>query len=165
MFRLFTLLTALLIGSVANAQVLSGDNAKSINKNLSEVRYDNRSAAPLYMEFLPSSAISSNEGISGLASILGMSIADSWQLIRNDKDDLGYMHSRYQQYYQNIKVVTGEYILHAKGTKLVSANGIFYKPINISTIAGLTQQQALDQAKKDIGATKYLWECSQSEKI
>ena len=165
MFRLFTLLTALLLGSVAHAQVLSGDNAKSINKNLSEVRYDNRSSAPLYMQFLPSSIISSNEGISGIASILGMSSADSWQLIRNDKDDLGYTHSRYQQYYQNLKVITGEYILHTKGTKLVSANGIFYKPINVSTIAGLTQQQALDQAKKDIGATKYLWECSEAEQI
>ncbi len=127
MFRLFTLLTSLLIGSVANAQIFSGDNAKSINKNLSEVRYDNRSTAPLYMQFLPSSSISSNEGISGIASILGMSSVDSWQLIRNDKDDLGYTHNRYQQYYQNIKVVTGEYILHIKGSKIVSANGIFYK--------------------------------------
>jgi Zn-dependent metalloprotease/subtilisin-like proprotein convertase family protein len=164
MFRLFTLLTALLFSGVVQAQVLSGNSASSINKNLAEVRYDNRSTAPLYMQFLPTSSISSNEGMSGVASILGMSAADSWQLIRNDKDNLGFTHSRYQQYYQNIKVVSGEYILHVKGSRLISANGLFYNQLNISTTASINAQQALDLAKKDIGASKYLWECSEGEK-
>jgi len=156
---------AFLLSCSVNAQVLSGDNAKSINKNLAEVRYDNRSAAPLYMEFLPSSMISSSEGMSGIAGILGMSSADSWQRTRNEKDDLGFTHSRYQQYYQNIKVVTGEYILHQKGNRLVSANGVFYSQLTISTTANISAQEALDQAKKDIGASKYLWECPESEQI
>ena len=165
MLRIYSLITAVLLSCSVNAQVISGDNAKSINKNLAEVRYDNRSAAPLYMEFLPTSVISSNEGMSGIASILGISSADSWQLIRNDKDDLGFTHSRYQQYYQNIKVVTGEYILHEKGNRLVAANGVFYNKLSLSTTANISSLQALDQAKKDIGASKYLWECSDAEQI
>ena len=124
MLRIYSLITAILLSCSLNAQVLSGDKAKFINKNLAEVRYDNRSIAPLYMQFLPSSVISSSEGMSGIASILNMSSADSWQLMRNDKDDLGYTHSRYQQYYQNIKVVTGEYILHRTGiiSRIVISN-------------------------------------------
>ncbi len=169
MFKFFTLLAAILIsGQISGqiiAQTLTGNEAKSINKNLAEVRYDQRSSAPLYISFIPGSSISPSEEMNGLSAILGMSKADSWQLIRNDKDDLGFTHSRYQQYYQNIKVITGEYILHVKGSQINSANGIFYSQLSISTTASITAQQALDQAKKDIGASKYLWECSVAEQI
>jgi Zn-dependent metalloprotease len=165
MLKYFTLLAAILISGQINAQTLTGNEAKSINKNLAEVRYDQRSAAPLYISFIPGSSISPSEEMNGLSAILGMSNADSWQLIRNDEDDLGFIHHRYQQYYQNIKVVTGEYILHEKGNVLISANGVFYGQLAISTVASITTQQALDEAKKDIGASKYLWECSEAEQI
>jgi Zn-dependent metalloprotease/subtilisin-like proprotein convertase family protein len=165
MLRIYSLITALVLSCSVNAQVLSGEKAKAINNNLTEVRYDQRTAAPLYIEFSSGSSVVASDGFGGVASILGLKASDTWQMIRNEKDNLGFTHSRYQQYYQNIKVVTGEYILHQKGNRLVSANGVFYSQLTISTIANINAQQALDQAKKDIGASKYLWECSEAEQI
>ncbi|MFM7016176.1 MAG: M4 family metallopeptidase [Bacteroidota bacterium] len=165
MFRFFTLLSALLISGQIDAQVLSGNDAKAINKNLAEVRYDARSTAPLYLSFLPGSAISASDGMNGLSSILGCSNNDFWRLIRSDKDDLGFTHSRYQQYYKNIKVETGEYILHQKGTQLVSANGMFYSHLTLSISYTVTAEQALEYAKKNIGAKKYLSDCPESEQM
>lgn len=165
MFKIYTLIAAILVAGSVSAQILTGEQAKSINSNLSEVRFDQRTNAPLYMEFTSSSNITTTDGINGLVSLLGMKSGDSWKLIRNDQDNVGFTHSRYQQYYQNIKVVTGEYILHQKGNRLVSANGVFYSPININTNASISEQQALNNAKQDIGATKYLWDCSEAEQV
>lgn len=165
MFKIYSLIAAFLVFGSVNAQILTSEQAKSINNNLSEVRFDQRTDAPLYMEFTSGSNITAADGINGLSSILRMKSGDSWQLIRNDKDNLGFTHSRYQQYYQNIKVITGEYILHEKGNRLVAANGVFYNKLTLSTTASITSLQALDQAKKDIGASKYLWECSEAEQI
>lgn len=125
MFKIYSLIAAFLVFGSVNAQILTSEQAKSINNNLSEVRFDQRTDAPLYMEFTSGSNITAADGINGLSSILRMKSGDSWQLIRNDKDNLGFTHSRYQQYYQNIKVITGEYILHEKGNRLVAANGVF----------------------------------------
>lgn len=165
MLRIYSLITALVLSCSVNAQVLSGEKAKAINNNLTEVRYDQRTAAPLYIEFSSGSSVVASDGFGSVASILGMKASDTWQMTKNEKDDLGFTHSRYQQYYQNIKVVTGEYILHQKGNRLVSANGVFYSQLTISTTANISAQEALDQAKKDIGASKYLWECSDAEQI
>jgi Zn-dependent metalloprotease/subtilisin-like proprotein convertase family protein len=165
MLRIYSLIAVILLSFSVNAQVLSGEKAKAINKNLMEVRYDQRTKAPLYLEFSAGSAISATEGINGIANLLGTKAADTWQLIRSDKDNLGFTHNRYQQYYQNIKVVSGEYILHQKGNRLVSANGVFYSPLSINTTASITEQQALILAKQNIGASKYLSDCSEAEQM
>ena len=121
MNKFLILVTGILLTLQSKAQVFNGRNAQNINSNLSEVRYDERSDAPLYLEFIQGSSISASENMNSIAGILGMSSGDSWKLIRDDQDDLGYTHSRYQQYYNNIKVITGEYILHKKGKQLQSA--------------------------------------------
>ena len=46
---------------------------------------------------------------------------------------------------------------------LQSANGMFHKGIRISTSNSIDAQQALLNATQDIGASKYLWECSEAE--
>jgi len=45
----------------------------------------------------------------------------------------GLKHSKFQQYYNGLKVLGGEYILHEKNGKLKNANGIILPNINLDT--------------------------------
>jgi len=154
----------LLMGAMPSiAQVLSGTNAKQIHPSAAEVRFDHRSTTPLYIEFEKSSFVSASAGMESLQTILKASSADTWKLIRTDQDDFGMKHHRYQQYYTNLKVMSGEYLLHEKQGRLVSANGIFYNRIQLNTSASLSEEQALKAALNNIGASKYLWESSKIE--
>jgi len=147
----------------AKSQVLNGRAAEQVNANAKELRYDARSNAPLYVEFKTSSFISASSGMEGLTTILGSTSNDSWKVIRSDRDDLGMNHSRYQQFYKNIKVITGEYILHEMQGRVVAANGMFYDHLSLSTTPTLTEKQALAAALNNIHASKYLWQCSEEE--
>lgn len=134
-----------------------------LTAGVADIRYDNRTSAPLFLRFNPDVFISANSGMEGLNAFLQGGSNDSWQLIRNDVDDIGMNHRRYQQYYQQVKVVTGEYILHERQGRVVSANGMFYRGLNLSTAPALTEKSALDAAMRTIGATKYLWQASAAE--
>ena len=145
------------------AQVLIGASAQAVHPSASEVRFDHRSAAPLFIKFEKSSFISTNAGMDVLRTTLNAKPSDRWTLIRSDRDELGMMHKRYQQYFNNIKVMTGEYILHESQGRLISANGMFFENINMSTSPILDESQALQLALNNIGATKYLWQSSTME--
>ncbi|MBL0343112.1 MAG: hypothetical protein IPP71_20940 [Bacteroidetes bacterium] len=83
---------------------------------------DERSNAPLSISFSESSFIPASSGMEAFVPVLNLKPGDSWQLIRSDVDEIGMTHHRYQQIYQGIPVVTGEYILHEKNGRIVSAN-------------------------------------------
>ncbi len=100
------------------AQVLNGSSAKKVHPSASEVRFDQRSQAPLYLEFENSSFVSANAGMEVLRNVLKANSNDSWTLIRSDHDDMGMVHHRYQQFYQQVKVMTGEYLLHENQGRL-----------------------------------------------
>ncbi len=146
-----------------SAQILSGTQAAGIHPSATEIRYSPRSAAPLYIAFDKQSFISASSGMEALQTVLGSGPSDSWQLIRSDRDDLGMTHDRYQQYYKSLRVVMGEYILHGKQGRLLSANGYFYKNLNLATVPALGEKAALEAALKDIGAVKYLWQDTPEE--
>jgi Zn-dependent metalloprotease/subtilisin-like proprotein convertase family protein len=153
----------LLCITVTKAQVITGKAAEKFNSNAELVRFDARSNSPLFIAFKSSSFISAANGIEGLSTMLGMSSNDSWKLIRSDKDDLGMNHARYQQYYKNLKVITGEYILHEQQGRVLSANGLFLDHLNMNTNAVLDEEQAFNSALIAVPASKYLWQCSLEE--
>lgn len=155
----------LLLLSVATtkAQILNGRAAEQINANASELRFDARSNAPLYVEFKANAYISAAAGMESINGILGANANDSWRLIRSDRDDLGMNHARYQHYYKNLKVISGEYIIHEKQGRILAANGMFFDHLAISTSPSINEQQALNAALSNIHASKYLWQCSEEE--
>jgi Zn-dependent metalloprotease/subtilisin-like proprotein convertase family protein len=146
-----------------SAQILSGAEAVKVHPAAAEVRYSHRSTAPLYIGFRANAFVAASSGMEVLQSTLGAGTSDTWKLIRTDRDDLGMSHQRYQQYYQNVPVVTGEYILHEQQGRLLSANGHFFRNLNVNTAAALDEKSALAAALNDIGASKYLWQSSEEE--
>lgn len=84
---------------------------------------------------------------------------DKMALFKTEKDNLGFTHYRYQQYYKNIKVEGATYIVHAnKSGATYAANGNMLTGIDVSTAPAISSKQAIDLALKSINAKEYMWQ-------
>jgi len=153
----------MILSHSAMAQLFSGAEATKFHASAQLVRMDERSGSPLFISFENSSFIPASSGMESFRSLLKASTDDSWQLMRNDVDDLGMNHHRFQQYYRGVPVVTGEYILHEKNGRIVSANGMFYDRLSLSASPAINETMALQNALNEIGASVYLWQTSDRE--
>ncbi|MEI8202332.1 MAG: M4 family metallopeptidase [Bacteroidota bacterium] len=90
---------------------------------------------------------------------------DDMRVIKTEKDKLGYIHTRFNQYYNGVKVEGAEYIVHEKDGLIEKANGIIIPNINLNANPNFTEAQALNVALQYVDAKKYLWEDAQAEDI
>lgn len=98
-------------------------------------------------------------------SAFGLTSKDEMKLSKQETDKLGFTHYRFQQYYQDIPVRAGEYVIHAKDVKAVSGNGKIVKGINIPVIPLITSGDAINSAKEYISAESYMWESPAEEAL
>ena len=156
---------ALFIAPFAFSQHYPGSDAKSFYSNASEIRYDNRSAAPLFIAIDKKTFIPREEAFKEFKNVLSIQPADHFKLIRESADAKGNLHSRYQQYYQGVKVINGEYILHEEKGGVVSANGFFYTHLKLNVKPTISEIDARKNAINNIGASVYKWEVPGEEKL
>jgi len=76
----------------------------------------------------------------------------------SEKDDLGYVHERYAQYYKGIKIEHSDIRVHYLNNVFISANGEYIDAPNIDVSIALSKEEAIQIAKKYIGAKEYMWE-------
>lgn len=88
---------------------------------------------------------------------------DGLKMKKQESDELGFTHYRFQQWYHNFPVEFGEYLVHVKNGKVISMNGKFISEIQAPSKPGISSAAALNEAIAYIGAEKYLWEDSVEE--
>jgi Zn-dependent metalloprotease len=89
---------------------------------------------------------------------MGLSADDEMVVTKDETDEYGWQHIRYQQYYKNIKVEGAEYTEHIKDCIVKIAHGKLLENANKSVTPVVSEIQALDIALDHIGATTYSWE-------
>ncbi len=78
-----------------------------------------------------------------LKLILHAKKEDEFKIIKENVDELGIVHKRFQQYYKGIKVENVEYLIHGKNGHIETINGD-YQEINVKSIVPLIdEKQAL----------------------
>ena len=117
----------------------------------------------IYIKFSPKSNTSASNFFQEFASIFHLTANDKFELFNTEKDNIGFTHYSFQQYYKGVLVQGGQYLLHEKEGKLVSANGNFYSDLSLLSNATITSETAIDFAKKYMGAKKYMWEIPEEE--
>src|SRR5215218_3960282 len=118
-----------------------------------------------WMNFREGTSINPNTIFTDLKDAFQLSARDTMVLAKKDKDELGFQHYRYQQYYNNRKVVYSEYIVHQQPDGFVkSANGHLITGLNLDSRPAVSEQQALNSALQFMNAKKYLWQNSEMEK-
>ena len=96
-------------------------------------------------------------------SYLGLSADDAMILTKQETDNFGITHTRYEQNYKNLKVEGCQFIVHSRNSKSYSANGNICKNLNLSSIPLINISTALMHAKTYLNATTYMWEDSLAE--
>lgn len=86
----------------------------------------------------------------------------TFKAYKTENDELGYTHTRYQQYVNGYPVEGTQVIAHALGGKVTMVNGDYFQQFSAAG-ASLTEKQALDAALKKVHAEKYMWEDKQME--
>ncbi len=98
------------------------------------------------------------------AKELGAGMETSFQFSNSVKDNDGYTHLNYDQFYHGIKVTGGQFILHEKNGKLAFANGKLYNGFTVNTNPQISKEQAVEISTRSVAAQKYLWQNSEAEK-
>ena len=122
-----------------------------------------RHGIPTFVKFeTKGKTVSQGESKAILSSVLNMTKNDEYKTMRTEKDQIGYTHEKFQQYYKGIKVEYGTYIVHSRNDVVESLSGE-HKLINeINTTPSLSATEAIKNAKAFVNAEKYMWEQDKS---
>jgi len=115
------------------------------------------------VKFTEKSKVTTNDFFQSLKREFNISDADNFTIVKTENDEIGFTHYRYQQTYKGISVTGGEYLLHEKNGKLVSANGNIYSGLALNITPTLSKEIAIQNAIKNVGAKKYQWENTEEE--
>jgi Zn-dependent metalloprotease len=126
--------------------VIAQNNNPAIIPGATSVRMDATGNVPVFVTFDPAHAFKTAEPDALKKVLFGNRPTDSWQEIRTETDQLGMVHTRYQQLYQNVPVEGNVYIFHGRDGKIVSANGHFTPGIDLPVAPALSGEEALELA-------------------
>ncbi len=150
----------------ANAQAnLYGEQASKVMSGASFVSYNGLTAVPNFISFSEQAHVSTDNVFEKLKPVLHLRNEDSWKAYRTDKDNIGFTHFRYQQYYYGVKVEGGEWLVHEKGAQVRSANGLWVNDITLNVAPAISEASALQYALKNINAKIYKWDIPAEEKL
>ncbi len=132
-------------------KVLQPDNQEI--KNLAEKINDNG-----WVYFKRNLNIKPNEVFTDYPSAFGLSNFDKMELWKTSKDELGYIHYRFRQYYKGIPVEGTEYIVHTEQGIVRLCHGSIVESLDIDVKPNINEEKALEFALNFIRAEKYAWE-------
>jgi len=90
--------------------------------------------------------------------VLGLNQDSSFELDRQNTDELGYTHDVYTQYYQGIPVAFAELKIHSFQGQVKSLTNTTVPIENIELRPVLSSTSAFNSAKAHVNAQTYLWE-------
>ncbi len=156
--KLMSLLMFLLYSDFSLAQQTKVQNQKSPETT-------NRKSKTEWVHFKPGIGISAVDLFIKQKERFHLSNYDDMKVVRTEKDKLGYTHTRFNQYYNGVKVEGAEYIVHEKDGLIEKANGIIIPGINIGVTPLFTEEQALNTALEYVDAQIYLWQSPEAEAL
>jgi Zn-dependent metalloprotease len=95
----------------------------------------------------------------------GLSANDKMEITRTETDKIGFTHFRYQQTYNGIPVLGGDFIIHAQNGLTKTGNGKIVSGLSLSPNPSVNSDQAVQKAIGFIGAQSYMWENPANEEM
>jgi Zn-dependent metalloprotease len=144
----FLLTLALFSSFNSTAQkTLKGIDAEMLVAGSEQVTINEKTNTPSFVVMKTGSFIEEVKHLSWLSSTVLKQNADyQFVLYKKERDNLGFTHYRYKQYYKGINVEHGVYYVHVKDGKVTSVNGEFYSNISQS-LTSITPKISLNNAR------------------
>ncbi len=93
-----------------------------------------------------------------LRNHLGADANDSFELLKQTQDQIGFEHFKYQHLYQGHPVENSTYTVHTRDGLIVSLSGEYHDVDTAIANVTLNQSQALQSAMDSVGALHYVWQ-------
>ncbi|MBD3636290.1 MAG: M4 family metallopeptidase [Crocinitomicaceae bacterium] len=161
--RIALALVILITSNSFGQEILTGKAAMELYPNAQMVRTGKHSVAPSFIKFYEAKAIDLDHFTGWASKNLELDPNMGFKLLSTERDQLGQVHYRYQQTYFGKPVEGTMWILHTKGDKINSMNGLIYPSLNVSNNAGLAENTAMNKAVDFVGANTYKWELPEEE--
>jgi Zn-dependent metalloprotease len=155
--------STLSIYAEGESTLLKGKEAYDKVSNSEIVRLKDFSSIPNYIKFKKGKELPLSELEKWLQPYFKSDKKVGLKLIKEEKDQLGYSHYRFQQTINGVPVKFGIYIAHAKNGLIESVNGELMDEVDNSTTASLSESAALNIALTHFGAQTYKWELPREE--
>ncbi|HEV7230535.1 MAG TPA: hypothetical protein VGO45_04355 [Bacteroidia bacterium] len=140
------------------AQRYSGAQADSIFKGSTLVVIPQGSKIPSMILMGEQTDYKANAFPGVLQPVLKLSENEELKEYKTSKDNIGFAHHHYQQYFKNVKVEGGECIVHEKLGRIISVNGSLMENVEAPVKPKITHKEAIQLAMKHLGAKRYKWE-------
>ncbi len=159
-------LSSFLFASAYEITHLTGIEADQKIKGTKELRYKSFTTIPNYAAFKPGNEIAFAKFETWFANFYNGEDAAKMgmKLLGIEKDQLGFVHYRYRQTYNNNPIDLTMLIVHTKDGMVKSFNGEFYDNLSaVNHVNATTEANALNAALNHIGAKVYKWEIEEEE--
>ena len=93
---------------------------------------------------------------------LALTNADQMVQRSAETDQLGFVHQRFAQFYQGIRVEHADYIVHSKSGAVEAINGDFEKISGLNITPSVGEKAALSSALAHVRARTYMWQTSEA---
>ena len=148
-----------MLGTLAATTAQAQDAARIQTKVIGE---DNQ---PVLVQFNAAgkAAYRAADAAQVLREQLALAPADQLRAVQTETDQLGFLHQKFAQYYQGVRVEHADYTVHAKGGAIESISGDFEKISGLSTTPGLSEAAALARALAHVDAKTYMWQTADAD--
>ncbi|MBM3171516.1 MAG: PepSY domain-containing protein, partial [Bacteroidetes bacterium] len=149
--------------SIKAQEIWEGQKAEKFLAGSELIRFKEGHKTPDFFRFRQGHERPLSEASALLNKLLSADENTSWKEIKHEKDELGFEHITYHQFQGNVPVEFSFYRLHVKQGRIVSGNGQWHPLQPNSTVAAISQSQAIQAATNSIHATSYKWENPEEE--
>jgi len=156
MNKKITLVILFVFASALIAQIVAQNNQVRL-ANANAVTYSKYTNLPNFIK-LGSQELKEENFVNWAVYALNVPNTSTFKSYSVEKDELGYTHTRHQQYINGIPVEGSMVITHSMGALIKMINGDYYQNFNSNLSASLTEQNALQYALQKVNAKKYMWE-------
>jgi Zn-dependent metalloprotease len=111
-----------------------------------------------WMEVESKDRVSKNVLLTELEQSLDLRRQHSLEVMHSEEDDLGFVHTKYRQHYNNVPVEGAIYIFHEKNEQTIRANGRLVEDLSVSVIPKISKDEARQRALDYINARAWYWE-------
>jgi Zn-dependent metalloprotease len=116
------------------------------------------SGIPGWVDFKTESRLDPVSLLNTNKSAFGLTEKDEARLVRQESDQLGFTHYRFNQYFEEVEVEGAEFLVHSRNGIAEKGNGALATGLGLSTNPSIQPAQALQIALDFVGAESYMWE-------
>ncbi len=112
-----------------------------------QIKWNSTRQSPTDIKFAEESTLVTSDFFDYYAQQFNLSEKNTFSLLREETDQMGFTHGRYKQFYNGIEVQNSMFVLHSRNGRVQHANGNLSHGIDLNTKPALSPASAAVKAR------------------